>query len=125
MKKFVPFDKFEREKVPAVKTLHETMQENCNDRLKPEEETCTTPCVPYWVPTGNRRCRDSGVVEIEEDNGCGYSRFTRTLETVVWVDTGETRCDEQSGKIQKEQVNQCAITRWIYTAISCEVDGGA
>lgn len=119
MKKFVPFDKFERENVPAVKSLHETMQQSCNDRLKPEEETCTTPCVPYWVPTGNRRCLGNGIVEIEESNGCGYFQFIRTTEQVIWVDTEDTRCDEQSGKMQKEQVNQCGATRWVYTSINC------
>lgn len=121
--KFVPFDKFEYcHSVPA-KTLHETMQESCNDHLKPEPETCATPCVPYWVPTGNRNCKNDGVVEIEESNGCGYTRFTRTTETVVWADTENTRCDEPSGKIQKEQVNQCGITRWIYTSADCPEDG--
>lgn len=118
-KSFVSFDKFERECMESGKSLHETMQESCNDRLKPEPDTCTTPCVPYWVPTGKRRCKDDGVVEIEESNGCGYFRFTRTTETVVWVDTEETRCHESSGKIQKEQVNQCGVTRWVYTSLNC------
>lgn len=119
MKTFVPFDKFERECMESGKTLHETMQENCNERLEPPQEKCPNPCVPYWQPTNIRRCLDVGVVEIEEADGCGHTRFTRITDPVVWVDTENTRCDDPINRIQKEQVNQCGGLRWVTTDTLC------
>lgn len=118
-KPFVPFDKFERECVPENKSLHQTMQENCKDRLAPPEEKCPNPCVPYWQRTGGRRCLDIGVVEVEESDGCCDTRWVRIPESVVWTDTGNTRCDEPNNRIQKEQVNQCGGTQWVTTAELC------
>lgn len=118
-KPFVPFDKFERGCLPDSKPLHESMQENCNDRLAPTPEPCHYTCVPYWQPTGNRRCLDIGVVEIEEADGCGNTRFTRIAERVVWEDNDETDCDEARNRIRKQQVNQCGDTRWVTTSELC------
>ena len=118
-KRFVPFDKFERECMPEGKTLHETMQENCNSRLAPTPEPCPNPCVPYWQPTGNRRCLDIGVVEIEEADGCGHLRFTRITDPVVWEFNDQQRCDEPRNRIERQQVNQCGGTRWVTTAELC------
>ena len=118
-KSFIPFDKFERECLPDSKPLHETMQENCNDRLTPPVKPCPNPCVPYWQRTGNQRCLDIGVVEIEEADGCGHTRFTRVTDPVVWEDSTNTRCDEPRNRIERQQVNQCGGTRWVTTAELC------
>lgn len=119
MRKFTPFNKFERECGPDGKPLHETMQENCNARLAPPVEPCPNPCVPYWQATGNRRCLDIGVVEIEEADGCGHTRFTRVTDPVVWEFSDQERCDEPRNRIERQQVNQCGGTRWVTTAELC------
>lgn len=62
---FIPFDEFARKCIPAVKSLHETMQENCNDRLKPKEETCTIPC-PLEEPLPSCPIRPVGFVPLDE-----------------------------------------------------------
>lgn len=118
-KSFVSFDKFERECMKSGKSLHETMQENCNDRLAPPEEKCPNSCVPYWQATGEQRCLDIGVVEIEEADGCGHTRFTRVSNPIAWTDIGNTRCDESNNRIQKQQMNQCGDTRWLTTNVLC------
>ena len=105
--------------MPEGKPLNETMQENCNARLAPPVKPCPNPCVPYWQPTGNRRCLDIGVVEIEEADGCGHLRFTRVTDPVVWTRSEEIRCDEPRNRIERQEVNQCGGTRWVTTAELC------
>ena len=124
MKKFVPFDSFEKGCLPQGKTLQETMQENCNDRLAPEEpKPCSaTPCPPWWQPTGVIRCLSNGLVDREEQDGCGNSRWTRTVDVVVWVDTAETTCVDSSDEseiIYMQQVNQCGEIRKRDTGKKC------
>ena len=120
MKPFVPFDEFERECVPENKPLAQTMQENCNERLAPPEPECRTPCLPNWVATGEQRCTDtSSVVEIEEADGCGRTRWVKIPTNIVWTDTDTTECDEVNNRIKRQQVNQCGGTRWITTGTLC------
>lgn len=132
MKKFVPFDDFEKDCSPKGKELAETMQENCNDRLKPDEpKPCSSvPCPPYWQPTGETRCLGNGLIDQEEKDGCGNTRWTRTVDVVVWEATGVTECDTPNNRIQIEQKNQCGDTRLLNTVELCctpswaNVDGG-
>lgn len=105
--------------MPEGKPLNETMQENCNARLAPPVKPCPNPCVPYWQPTGNRRCLDIGVVEIEESDGCCATRFTRITDPVVWEFNDQQRCNEPRNRIERQQVNQCGGTRWVTTAELC------
>ena len=105
--------------MPEGKPLNETMQENCNAHLAPPVKPCPNPCVPYWQPTGNRRCLDIGVVEIEESDGCCATRFTRITDPVVWEFNNQQRCDEPRNRIERQQVNQCGGTRWVTTAELC------
>ena len=105
--------------MPEGKSLHETMQENCNERLAPPVEPCPNPCVPYWQRTGNQRCLDIGVVEVEESDGCCNTRYTRIADQVIWTDTEETRCDEPRNRIERKQTNQCGNTRWVTTHELC------
>src|SRR5690606_5789076 len=104
---------------PDSKSLHESMQENCNDRFAPAPESRHYNCVPYWQATGNSRCLEIIIVEIEEVDGCGHARFRRIPEPVVWEDNDEARCDEARNRIQKQQVNQCGGTRWVTTSELC------
>lgn len=132
-KSFVPFDDFERGCLPDGKSLSETMQENCKDRLAPKKEPCRKSCLPYWQRTSNFRCLGIGLLEYEEEDGCGNSRWVRTAESVIWQTAEETRCDELNNRIQKKQFNQCGGERWITTSELCckpewvflpEEDGG-
>lgn len=116
-KPFVPFDKYERPGDPKSKTLHDTMQENCNDRLAPKNDPCTNPCAPYWQPTGGRSCTRSPIIEVEEADGCGNSRWVRTTDLVTWVDQGDPILNEETGQISQEQVNQCGQTRIVTTTL--------
>ena len=121
MKKFVPFDSFEKACSPKGKTLHETMQENVNAVTDPVDPApCgTTPCPPYWQPTGVERCLSNGLVDIEEKDGCGNTRWTRSTGVVVWTNTDVTQCDEPNNRIQQQQINQCGDLRLIPTATLC------
>lgn len=116
---FVPFDKFERGCAPDSKTLHETMQENCNTNIRPEPEPCRKPCVPYWQQSDKKICMDVGLVGIEETDGCGHTRINRTTQRVVWENTDETRCNEPQNRIEVKQVNQCGDERWVTTSKLC------
>lgn len=121
MKKFVPFDQFERECSIPAKPLASSMQESCNDRFQPDEPTTCSdqPCPPYWQPTGVTKCLDNGLIDQEEEDGCGNTRWTRTVDVVVWTDTGETECDTPNNRIRKTQINQCGTTRVISTTTLC------
>lgn len=130
-KTFVPFNKFERNCGPEGKPLAETMQENCNDRFPGYQEPCGNPCVPYWQPTGNKSCIRSPMVEIEEVDGCGNTRWVRTTELVVWVrDEINWECDEQDLYRTFKETSQCGDERWIHSKVLCctpewtAVDGG-
>lgn len=104
--------------MPEGKSLHDTMQESPNEKFK-EDPPCKYSCVPYWQPTGERRCLDIGVVEIEEADGCCNLRFTRITDPVVWEFNDQERCDESRNRIERQQVNQCGGTRWVSTAELC------
>lgn len=121
MPKFVPFDEFEKECSPKGKTLQQTMQENVNAVTDPDPAIpCgTTPCPPFWQATGVERCLQNGLVDIEEKDGCGNTRWTRSTDVVVWENTANTQCDEPNNRIQQEQINQCGDTRYIATATLC------
>lgn len=121
MKSFIPFDAFEKGCDPQGKPLAATMQENCNDRLAPEQpKPCSAvPCPPYWQPTGITRCVEAGFVDAEEKDGCGNSRWTRTVNKVVWTDTGVEECDTPINRFKKEQINQCGTKRMIITNKLC------
>lgn len=116
-KPFVPFDKYERPGDPKSKTLHDTMQENCNERLAPKDDPCSNPCAPYWQPTGERSCTRSPIIEIEEADGCGNSRWSRTTDLVAWVNQGDPVLNEETGQISQQQVNQCGETRTVITTL--------
>lgn len=123
MKPFVPFNEFERAGTTS-KPLAETMAENCNDRLAPEQAPlCSaTPCAPYWVATDQIRCLDNGLVDIQEVDGCGNTRWVRTADKVVWTNTTLNTCaDAQSTteKIFQNQTNQCGETRQVDTGKKC------
>lgn len=105
--------------MPPSKSLHETMQENCNDRLKPDPVPCPGTCVPFWVTTGVQRCLPNSMHELEESDGCGNTRWKRSTDPVTWVDTGETECDVPKNRIRSRQVNECGEYRWITTNILC------
>lgn len=122
MKKFTPFDGFQKTCSPDGKPLKDSMQESCNDRLTPEQESCLKACPPYWQKTGQIRCLSNGLVDFEEQDGCGNSRWTRGTDVVVWEDVGLTDCDdpEDAGEyIHMKQVNQCCETRLIRTDDKC------
>lgn len=116
-KPFVPFDQFERSGTPDTKSLHDTMQENCNDRLAPVPDPCVSPCAPYWQPTDERSCTKSALIEIQEVDGCGNTRWTRTKELVAWVNQGDPILNEETGQVSQEQVNQCGQTRTVVTTL--------
>lgn len=118
MKPFVPFDSFEKCD-DTGKPLKETMQENCNERFNETEESDATLCIPFWQLTGEKRCLDINVLEVEEANGCGQTRFRRVVDPVIWTDTGETRCNTEINRFEKEQVNQCGDSRWQVTNTMC------
>lgn len=121
MKPFVPFNAFEKSCSPKGKSLQETMQANPNEVTDPvEPKPCSSnPCPPYWQATGIERCLGNGLVDIEEKDGCGNSRWTRSTDVVIWTDTGETECDVLNNRIQKQQVNQCGDERMIPTSTLC------
>lgn len=114
MKKFVSFDKFERDCLPEGKPLHQTMQENCDSALNPPEPVCQAPCVPFWQRTGEQHCLSNGLLEVQEGNGCGQTRWTRVTDPVIWVATGETR-NGTDYFIENEETNQCGESRWVKT----------
>lgn len=117
MKPFVPLDQFERACGPDGKPLRETMQENCNDRLAPRTEPCNNPCAPYWQATTEKSCTESALVEIQEIDGCGNTRWTRTKQLVAWTNTGDPVIDEDTGQVSTQQVNQCGETRTVITTL--------
>lgn len=121
MKKFIPFDTFEKQCLPKGKTLQETMQENCDQVIQPDPpRPCNaTPCPPYWQPTGETRCLGNGLIDQEEKDGCGNTRWTRTVDVVVWEATGVTECDVPNNRIQIEQKNQCGDIRLLNTVELC------
>lgn len=123
-KPFVPFDKFERSCQTGGKTLAETMQDSTKASLAPEPEKCSSSCLPYWQRTGERRCMEIDLIEVEETDGCGHTRWVRTADRVIWEDAEgteqeTTRCDTPNNRIQKKQVNQCGGVRWITTNELC------
>lgn len=124
MKKFIPFDSFEKACSPKGKTLHETMQENCNARLAPEPPVpCSdTPCPPYWQATGELRCLGNGLVDREEADGCGNSRWVRTVDRVLWVEGALVACvdvGDATESIFREETNQCGDVRRVNTGNKC------
>ena len=119
MRPFEPFDNFERGCAPDSKSLHETMQESCTTNLKPEEPPCRKPCIPYWQQTNKKECLEIGLIAVEEANGCGQTRLTRTIEKVIWQNTEEERCDELNNRKQLKQINQCGGERWVNTSRPC------
>lgn len=119
MKPFVPFDQFERGCLPDTKSLHESMQENCNARLAPKPEVCKETCIPYWQRTEEIECGADGLILVQEANGCGDTRMARTSNRVTWTNTDETECDEPRNLIRRQQINQCGETRWVTTSTLC------
>ena len=121
MKKFVPYDLFGKACSPKGKPLAETMQENPETKFAPDPpRPCSdTPCPPYWQKTCAQRCLASGMMEAEEADGCGNTRWVRIAETVVWTDTGQEECDLAINIFKKEQTNQCGEIRWVETGVLC------
>lgn len=121
MKKFVPFDSFEKGCTPRGKDLAETMQDNLASDFAPDTAPpCSaTPCPPYWQRTGETKCVEAGFVDAEEKDGCGNSRWVRTVDKVVWTDTGEEECDTPVNRFKKQQVNQCGTFRLVSTNKLC------
>lgn len=123
-KPFVPFDKFEKSCSPQGKSLAETMQANCNDRLAPEPTVpCSAkPCAPYWKRTCEIRCLSNGFVEEQETDGCGNTRWVRTVDQVIWTDDELLDCEDSqstSERIRMRQTNQCGETREVDTGNFC------
>lgn len=119
MAKFVPFDKFEKSCSPVGAPLNETMQESCNEKFQPDVPIpCNdTPCPPYWQLTGEKRCLGNGLVDVEEQDGCGNSRWSRTSEKVKWTPVGTPFC--VTNKFKQEQENQCGDTKEVFTGDLC------
>lgn len=122
MKKFVPFDSFEKSCSPMGKPLAESMSENCSERFAPEQPTCDAPCAPFWQRTCEIRCLSNGLVDAEEVDGCGNTRWVRTPDLVEWVDGDLTVCvdlQDEAEKIYRTQTNQCGDTRQVWTGDYC------
>jgi hypothetical protein len=124
MKKFVPFDQFEKSCAPLGKPLAESMAASCDARFAPEPvPTCNeVPCAPFWQPTCEIRCLSNGLVDAEEQDGCGNTRWVRTPDVVEWVDGDLVACvdDQDEGeRVYRTQTNQCGDTRQVWTGDYC------
>lgn len=116
-KKFTPFESFDWSCVAKSKTLHDTIQESPNEKFK-EDPSCKYSCVPYWQETGELRCGSNGIMEVEEADGCGNSRWIRK-ELVTWTRTDELGCDDKANRVLHEEINQCGETRWVSSSEKC------
>jgi hypothetical protein len=121
MKSFVPFDAFGKTCAPKGKELSDTMQDNPESKFAPDPpRPCSdTPCPPYWQRTCNCRVNAEGLVDQEEVDGCGNTRWVRVAGKVIWTDTGNTECNDAINRFRKEQTNQCGDIRWINTSDYC------
>lgn len=112
MKKFTPFKSFDWTGRRKDKSLHDTMQDSpSRDFIR--EEKCKPNCVPLWEETGVIRCGDrhqNTIVEVEEANGCGDTRWFRK-EMVYWTRSEEFTCDIKSDRRLYEEMNQCGDIR--------------
>lgn len=69
-------------------------------------------CIPSWVPTGSTRCVGP-LVEREEQDGCGNTRWVDTGAGPVWTPTGNTRC--VGATVEREELDSCGAQRWVDT----------
>lgn len=71
-----------------------------------------------WVETGSLRCVPGSEEETLQQlvNNCGDTLWVEGPEQ-EWTDTGVTRCEEKL--VQRQQVNQCGLIRWIDTEEHC------
>ena len=117
MKKFTPFESFDWSCLDKAKPLHDTMQESPNDKFK-DDSHCKPNCTPFWQETGEIRCGSNNIMEAEEADGCGNTKWIRK-ELVSWIKTGETGCNDKENRILLEEVNQCGDSRWVTTSDRC------
>lgn len=123
--------------VEADQTWVRTGKFRCNDDYEIEEDILVSPGTKeheeinqcgyirwvdaepqHWAQTGEQRCipgsEDETIDKIVND--CGVIEWVQG-PAQEWTDTGVTRCEDQL--VQRQQINQCGLTRWVDTEEHC------